>query len=110
MVADCIVTNWWATGDDGAPPKKGGIVLSEPVLHAADTLRDFMFPRVYTGPEVTPERQRAERVVTALWRYYEANPDGARRPSPSMAEREGLSVALKDYIAGMTDCTRCLFR
>ncbi len=103
MVADCIVTNWWATGEDGGPAHEGGIVLSEPVLHAADMLRDFMFARVYTGPEVTPERQRAERVVTALWAYFEANPEAMPPDSQSMAAAEGLSVALRDYIAGMTD-------
>ncbi len=74
MVADCITTNWWATGTDGAPPETGGINLSEPVLAAADTLREFMFRRVYSGPEVIPERERAERVVLALWRYYETHP------------------------------------
>lgn len=103
MVADCIVTNWWATGEDDAPPPEGGIVLSELVLHAADTLRDFMFARVYTGPEVTPERGRAERVICALWQYYEGHPETLPADALRTAEAEGLSIALRDYIAGMTD-------
>lgn len=103
MVADCIVTNWWATGDDGVAPPEGGIVLSELVLHAADALRDFMFRRVYNGPEVTPERQRAERVVFALWRYYETHPETLPETVRTIADGAGLPVALRDHIAGMTD-------
>lgn len=103
MVADCIVTNWWATGADGAAPPSGGIALSEPVLLAADSLRDFMFRRIYAGPEVIPERERAERVVLALWSYYETHPDTLPPDVRATAMRDGLPVALKDHIAGMTD-------
>ncbi len=103
MVSDCIIANWWASGEDGAPPVTGGITLTEPVLGAADSLRDFMFHRVYAGPEVTPERERAERVVLALWRYYEKHPEVLPPDVTETCRRDGLAVALKDHIAGMTD-------
>jgi dGTPase len=103
MVADCIETNWWATGEDGAAAVDGGITLSEPVLLAADALRDFMFGRVYGGPEVMPERERAERVVFALWRYYEKRPEVLPADVQAIAQRDGVSIALRDHIAGMTD-------
>ncbi len=106
MVADCIVTNWWATGEEGAggvTAQEAGIMLSEGVLAAADALRDFMFLRVYNGPEVTPERQRAERVVFALWRYYEGHLEALPETVRAIAETEGVPTALRDHIAGMTD-------
>ncbi len=103
MVEDCILTNWWATGEDGTQPASGGITLSEPVLLAADALRDFMFRRVYGGPEVMPERERAERVVLALWAYYMQHPETLPDDVRPIAARDGLPVALRDYIASMTD-------
>ena len=103
MVADCIVTNWWASGVGDLPPDSAGIVLSESVLSAADSLREFMFRRVYGGPEVMPERERAERVILALWRYYMEHPEVLPTEVVRTAERDGLPVALKDHIIGMTD-------
>ena len=103
MVADCIETNWWATGEDDAPVVDGGITLSESVLDAADALRDFMFHRIYGGPEVMPERERAERVIFALWRYYEKRPEVLPDDVQAIAQRDGLAIALRDHIAGMTD-------
>ena len=103
MVLDCIRTNWWASGAGDRPGDGVGIVLSEPVLAAADTVRDFMFLRVYNGPEVTPERERAERVILALWHYYATHTDALPEEVQRIAARDGLTVALRDHIAGMTD-------
>jgi dGTPase len=86
----------------------GDIVQGARAEAAMLALREFMFKRVYLGPEVTSERARIERVMRALFAHYVAHPelvglDPAAR-EPSDAE---LARAVTDYVAGMTDrfCT-----
>ena len=42
---------------------------------AADTLRDFLFDRVYTPLNAEPNTLRAQHIVRALFTHFAANPD-----------------------------------
>jgi dGTPase len=87
LVHDIVETSE-RVGDIGQSPEVGEAMLS---------LRSFMFDRVYLGPQVEPEHQRAHAVVNAIFGALVAEPD--RLPSG-----EGdLAVRITDYIAGMTD-------
>jgi dGTPase len=79
----------------------GSIVQGSRVGGAMGELRDFMFARVYMGPEARREHERIATVISGLFEHYwNEPPPGA--PGASPAQR------VTDYIAGMTDrfCTR----
>ena len=61
------------------------------------SLRSFMFERVYLGPQVRPEHERARRVVRAVFDALVEDP--ARLP-PGEGD---LETRITDYLAGMTD-------
>jgi len=75
----------------------GDIVQSEEVGGAMLSLREYMFDRVYLGPDAQSERARIERMLRALFDHYAENPPPALTPDASEAER------VTDYLAGMTD-------
>jgi dGTPase len=75
----------------------GDIVQGEEVGAAMGRLRDFMFERVYLGPTAQQEKPRIERMLSALFAHYSANPPPAVVPGSSERER------VVDYLAGMTD-------
>ncbi|HXB64154.1 MAG TPA: deoxyguanosinetriphosphate triphosphohydrolase [Solirubrobacteraceae bacterium] len=80
--------------------RAGEIVQGEEAAAAMGELRDFMFERVYLGPEVLAERERIAGVVRALWEHYVEHPE--QLPEAPAAEDE-VAQRVTDYIAGMTD-------
>jgi dGTPase len=75
------------------------IVQSEPVGTAMAELRDFMFERVYLGPQVAHEREKIRIAVRALFSHFCDHPEQIADSIP-----EGLlSRRVTDHIAGMTD-------
>ena len=75
----------------------GEIVQGEDVGGAMLRLREFMFDRVYLGPDAQGESKRIQRMLRALFDHYAENPPPALTPGASEAER------VIDYLAGMTD-------
>jgi dGTPase len=77
--------------------RAGEIRQSDEVGEAMLSLRSFMFERVYLGPQVRPEHQRAgdaiERIVDSVVREPERLPPGDG----------GFGDRVVDYVAGMTD-------
>ncbi len=77
----------------------GEIVQGEVVGAAMTELREFMFDRVYLGPEATREHAKIHLVVRSLFDHYcqqaEEIPDSI--PAGPLERR------VTDYIAGMTD-------
>jgi dGTPase len=75
----------------------GDIVQGERVGNAMARLREFMFERVYLGAAVRSERERIERILTALFEVCAERPPAALTSGASEGER------VADWIAGMTD-------
>ena len=75
----------------------GAVVQGEEVGDAMLSLRSFMFERVYLGPQVVPEHERARRVVHAI---FDALVDEPERLPAGDGE---LTARVTDYLAGMTD-------
>ena len=95
LVTSCVDASW--TVAQGAP---GQITLEADVLRATDTLRDFLFDRVYLAEPTLRGARSGQRVIEALFTYYEARPE----------EIEGFALPddppwrrAADYVAGMTD-------
>ena len=84
--------------------QNGGLAeirMSEPVLEATLAMRAFMFEAVYENEVATAEFKKATGILGGLWEKVRERPDEFldRR----IIEAEGLDVAAKDFLAGMTD-------
>ncbi len=66
-------------------------------------LRAFMFERVYRAAPTIAEKDKAGNIVKYLYDYFYGNKDEMPRLYVEIAERDGLEVAVGDYISGMTD-------
>jgi len=82
------------------------IRLSPTGQGALDTLRAFLYERVYDNPTVHGDLQKAERVLEALWHHFvDEAPDAFRdRYWPDgVPGDETIERAVADFIASMTD-------
>ncbi len=75
------------------------IVQGERVGAAMADLREFMFTRVYLGPEARREHAKIELVVRSLFEHYCAFPEQI----PGSIPDGELPQRVTDYLAGMTD-------
>jgi dGTPase len=79
--------------------RAGKIVQGQRVGQAMSELREFMFDRVYLGPEARREHAKIELVVRSLFDHYCAHP----QEIPASIPDGELSRRVTDYVAGMTD-------
>jgi dGTPase len=75
------------------------IVQGEAVGAAMGELREFMFERVYLGPEATREHAKIQLVVSSLFGHYCDHTEEI----PASIPPGPLDRRVTDYIAGMTD-------
>jgi dGTPase len=75
----------------------GDIVQGEEVGGAMLRLRDFMFERVYLGPDAQRQKPRIERMLRTLFEHY------AVAPPPALTEDASEQQRVVDWLAGMTD-------
>jgi dGTPase len=75
------------------------IVQGEAAGEAMTALRDFMFERVYLGPEARREGAKIELVIRSLFDHYCDVPSEIPDSNPE----EEPARRVTDYLAGMTD-------
>lgn len=70
-----------------------------------NVLRNFMFDNVYRSRSVKKEEDLAkvEVVITSLYKYFKEHPRKMPKDLQALGKEEGTEVAVKDYVAGMTD-------
>jgi dGTPase len=77
------------------------IRMSSEILEATLELRQFLFAAVYENDFATAEFKKAAGILGGLWEKIR------ERPKEFLDERtiaeEGLDVAARDFLAGMTD-------
>ncbi len=78
-------------------------VLSPAVDAERRQAKAFLHERLYSSPELRPEKEEAERVVTGLFEHYVAHPESLPAGYQEKAGQEPLPRVVCDYIAGMTD-------
>ncbi len=79
------------------------ISFDETTQKAFDELRSFMFERVYRADPTVAEKDKAGHIVEYLYEYFYNNKDEMPQLYKELAERDGLEVAVGDFISGMTD-------
>ena len=77
------------------------IRMSAPVLEATLAMRSFLFSAVYENEVATAEFKKANGLLTGLWEKVRERP--GEFLDRRITETEGLDVAAKDFLAGMTD-------
>ncbi len=77
------------------------IAMSDAVQEATDELRSFLFCNVYCRPEAKEDEEKLHVLVKDLYQYYLAHPE--ELPESAARDNEQYSIAVCDYIAGMSD-------
>jgi len=75
--------------------------MSDEILKATLALRSYLFEAVYENPRATSEFEKATGILGGLWEKLRERPEVFL--DPTTLEAEGLDVATKDFLAGMTD-------
>ena len=99
MVGDIIECSWSARGENST--SSAVISMSPRILEATDTLREFLFQRVYNLRSAQEEAEKAKGVVRQLYHYFNRHEDKMPREYRAYGEERERMVV--DYIAGMTD-------
>jgi dGTPase len=76
------------------------IAMSRDVQKATETLRSYLFERVYAGAIAKTEEKKAKYLVCKLYNYYYTHPEALPLHGNVTADPAQLAC---DYIAGMTD-------
>jgi dGTPase len=80
----------------------GAIGISDEVRQAADTLREFLFRRVYTPLNEDANTQRAQHIIGALFAHFVSDPD--RLPAEYLPRADAETPRrVADFVASMTD-------
>jgi dGTPase len=77
------------------------IRMSRHVLDATLAMRAFLFDAVYENEIATAEFKKAAAILGGLWERVRERP--AELLDQRILDTEGLDVAAKDFLAGMTD-------
>ena len=82
-------------------PDAPEIGMSGEVLEAMLSLREFLFAAVYENDAATGEFGKVAGILEGLWDRVRREP--ARFLDARTLARDGLDVAARDFVAGMTD-------
>ena len=99
MVCDIIESSWGVRSyDTTASPAIG---MSPQILEASNTLREFLFDRVYNLHAAEEEAAKARETVRLLYDYFNKHVD--KLPPEYSRHSDEAERGVVDYIAGMTD-------
>jgi dGTPase len=77
------------------------IRMSAAVLSATLAMRSFLFSAVYENDTATAEFKKTTDILGGLWERVREHPSDLL--DTRIIETDGLDVAVKDFLAGMTD-------
>ncbi len=66
-------------------------------------LKDFLYRKVYSSPELAKERRRSTAMIAELFEFFLAHPGRLPSPYDELAAAAAAWRVICDYIAGMTD-------
>jgi dGTPase len=80
----------------------GELFMSNSILSATYTLRDFLYESVYESDKIKKEFKKAKKILSDLYIYYLENMDKVFSDIPK-EEKLNKHRMVCDFIAGMTD-------
>lgn len=81
----------------------GRLSISEEVLSAMWTLRDFLWERVYENQTVHADFHKAAKILRELYQYFIEKPDSFLGVIERETLYDSLERCIADFLAGMTD-------
>ena len=79
------------------------VALSDEMHAMTRELKHFLYERLYRHPRVMRMQMKAERIITALFEVYIAEPRQLPWDEQAKLETRSLHRTVCDYLAGMTD-------
>ena len=80
------------------------VVGSSEEMHRRNrVLKDFLYANLYRHNRVVRMAVKAERILTEIFKAYQAEPTTLPRHVQATIEERGLERTICDYVAGMTD-------
>ncbi|MBC8062164.1 MAG: deoxyguanosinetriphosphate triphosphohydrolase [Clostridiaceae bacterium] len=98
LVKDCIYNSIYNIDNNNIE-----ISLSNEIGNSLALLRKFMFERIYKGPILKIERDKAKFVLEQVFNYYMRFPEKMPTFYKDISDKEGLCQGVADYISGMSD-------
>ena len=99
LVCDIIDCSWLVSGTGSLTNPTIG--MSPEVIRATNTLRQFLFDKIYYPSLAGEDAIKARKVLRLLYSYFLKHKDRLPREFASLPDDEERKVI--DYIAGMTD-------
>jgi len=87
---------WYSAG-------KNMISYSPEINRVMEEFHEFMFSEVYKNPVAKGQEGKAQDMLATLYRHFIEHENKLPAEYLPICEKEGLSRAVTDYIAGMTD-------
>jgi dGTPase len=107
LVTDIIEQNWVVAypGTDLAKQDRHDVELkiSPHIEEAADTLKSFLFHKVYIGSEAKAEVSKVDHLIGTLFHYFCGHIEELPPELKANPRNEPVERLVVDYIAGMTD-------
>jgi dGTPase len=81
------------------------VAFSDEVESERAEAKAFLYEHLYYSPQLRPEKDHAERVISSLFQYWIDHPEALPHSYREKAKKEDepLPRIICDYIAGMTD-------
>ncbi len=79
------------------------VEMEKPYAEATKELRDFLFANVYRDKTFIDEEMRADKMISALYEYYNSNTDKLPEFYINRLQIDDVNTVLTDYISGMSD-------
>ncbi len=79
------------------------VAMGEEVEKATDKLRSFMFKNVYMTRFAQGEEEKAERMLSALYEYFEEQPSALPETYIKLMDEYEKERVICDYLSSMTD-------
>jgi dGTPase len=107
LVTDIIEQNWEVAYPEGNAAmldrKEVELKVSPQIEAAADTLKHFLYTRVYVGSDAKAEVSKVDHLINALFDYFCSHIEELPPEMRSNRRNEPQERLVVDYISGMTD-------
>ncbi|MBO6262982.1 MAG: deoxyguanosinetriphosphate triphosphohydrolase [Clostridia bacterium] len=77
--------------------------MESEIKEATESLRDFMFDKVYLYSDARKEEGRATEMISTMYFYFKRFPESMPDFYRGLIDEYGIDAAISDYISGMTD-------
>jgi len=102
VICDILDYSWAARGESLKEDRTRPMIAMGPAVNETmNTLRTFLFQRVYNSEAVNREAEKARKTVRLLYEYFMAHE--SQLPHEYAICGEPLDRRVLDYVAGMTD-------